>query len=228
MIDTLVGLLAPHICCSCGAQNALLCKDCTFDIIDEPFVQCVGCLRPQARGGVCAECRRDLLVEECWVVGMRTGGLKSLIDQYKFDHAREAAAVLGELLHARVETLPSQTLVMYIPDIATHRRQRGHDHMALVARAFIRSNGLMLSNSLTRVTQRSQRGLGRKERLVNQHDAFAIKGSVDPEQPVLVIDDIYTTGATMRAAVRALRDAGYDHVYCAIIARQPLDQNPDL
>ncbi len=228
MIDRLLGLIAPHICCSCGVKNAILCQSCRFDIIDEPFLQCVECLQPTPGSNICSGCRAGLRAQMCWVVSQRTGGLKKLIDLYKFDHVHEAADRLAELLDARIAELPLDTIVTYVPDIANHRRQRGHDHMQLVATRFAARRGLQVVPLLSRATQRSQRGLKRVDRLKNQQDAFRVDASPDPETPVLLIDDIYTTGATLRAGVDALQAAGSATVYAAIIARQPLDHSHDL
>lgn len=227
MIDRALSLIAPHICCSCGRENALLCENCIFDIIDEPFLQCVACSAPTAGDNLCSPCRLSLMVAACWVVGERQRGLKTLINEYKFNHAHEATTIIARLLDERLPVLAPDTVLCYVPDIPAHRRQRGHDHMAQVAKAFARRRKLSCEALLVRQTSHSQRGLTRAERLRRQKGAFLVNKAPN-DSPVLLIDDIYTTGATLSAGVDALRAAGVGTIYTAIVARQPLDHSGDL
>ena len=222
MIDRVLDLVAPHICCSCGRENAILCENCYFDIIDEPYARCVGCLQPAGNTNICSGCRGTLGATDAWVVSERSGAVKELIDKYKFERVRSAADVISHLLHDRLPLLQRETIVCYIPDVPAHRRQRGYDHMQRVAVLFAKERGLKMLPLLSRRTFHSQRGLPRKQRLEIQKDAFIVP-SLPSGRPVLLLDDIYTTGGTISAGVQALLAAGVSEVYCGIVARQPLD-----
>lgn len=226
MIDRLIGLLAPHICCSCGQENALLCENCYFDIIDEPFSQCIVCVQPTVGSNLCRVCRTNTDIEDAWVVGARTDALKELIDLYKFERVHEGSQVAGRLLDARIPQLSEDTIVCYIPDIPSHRRQRGYDHVRRIAESFASRRGMTVTSLLSRKTYHSQRGLTRDQRMKRQQDAFVVRQA--NVKQCLLIDDIYTTGATLRAGVDALHRAGVERVYVGIIARQPLDDHTDL
>lgn len=225
MIDHLLRLVAPHICCSCGHENAVLCENCFFDIKDEPFGRCIGCLQPTSGGNVCGTCRVSFGVTNAWVVGERTDALKQLLDLYKFERVHEAAEVTARLLDASLPILPSETVVCYVPDIPAHRRQRGYDHMKRIAQLFAERRGLVLSPLLNRHTYRSQRGRSKNERQVAQENAFY---ATSHHKHVLLIDDIYTTGATLSAGTKALHVGGVQNVYLGVVARQPLDDMRDL
>ena len=227
MIDRVLDLLAPHICCSCGRENAILCENCYFDIIDEPYARCVVCTKPSAYSNVCSPCRTKLGVADMWAVSERLGAVKELVDRYKFERVHTGANVIAQLLHDRLPLLNRETIVCYIPDVPAHRRQRGYDHMRRVAISFAKRRKLAMKPLLTRRTFYSQRGLPRKKRLVVQQDAFTAN-PLPPSCTVLLLDDIYTTGATLGAGVQALLEAGANEVYCGIVARQPLDGTADL
>lgn len=227
MIDRVLDLIAPHICCSCGHENAILCDNCYFDIIDEPYAQCVICMLPSASSNLCSTCRVGLGVADMWAVSERLSAVKELVDRYKFERVRTAADTIAQLLNDRLPLLPRETIVCYIPDVPAHRRQRGYDHMKRVAVLFAKRRGLDMQPLLRRRTFHSQRGLSRDKRLVVQKDAFVCP-SLPLDRPVLLLDDIYTTGATLGAGVQALLSAGANEVYCGIVARQPLDDMRDL
>jgi competence protein ComFC len=227
MIDRLLGLIAPHICCSCGQENAILCENCFFDIIDEPFSRCLHCQNPAISSNLCSVCRDKLELDDAYVVSARVGAVKRLIDLYKFENVHEASRRIVQLLDARLPRLPEGTVVCYIPDIPAHRRQRGYDHMKRIAKGFANTRHLTTLPLLSRQTFYSQRGLTRKERLARQNNAFSVT-TTTPIEHCLLLDDIYTTGATLRAGVAALRAAGIQHVYVGLVARQPLDEQADL
>ena len=220
MIDRLLRLISPHICCCCGEVGAILCPNCKNDITEEAYSACIGCLAPAALSNLCGSCRRKAAYDEAWVVGERTGPLKRLIDAYKFERAYEGAEVLVDLLDARLPIWPEGGCVTYIPDIASHRRQRGSDHMAIVARGLARRRMMAYDRLLERRTSLSQRGSTQADRLVRQRGAFAAR-NVPDDTPIVLIDDIYTTGATIAAAVAALREATMAPIYIVCLARQP-------
>ena len=227
MIDRLLGLIAPHICCSCGDENAILCENCFFDIIEEPFSRCVECLKPTSGSDLCSGCASLLPVDGVWVVGTRRDAIKELIDLYKFEHNYEAATYIAKLLHMRLPQLPEGTVICYIPDIPQHRRQRGFDHMKLIATRFAKLRHSTVLPLLQRQTFYSQRGLTKRQRMVRQERAFMVEKAADIEH-CLLLDDVYTTGATIKAGVAALHGAGIEHVYVGVVARQPLDEQTDL
>lgn len=153
----------------------------------------------------------------------RTGPLAALIDNYKFHNARAAYRPLAELLLERLPELPANTVVVPIPTISRHIRQRGYDHMALIGRLVSARRDWTYSPVLRRLTNTTQRGAGRVQRLRQAASAYRTEAALDPTRPYLIVDDVVTTGATLNAAVQALRHAGATTVYVVAIARQPLD-----
>ena len=221
MLDRVLSLIAPHICCSCGQNKALLCNYCFYDIISDGFDQCLVCLRPTVHSNLCTTCRPKRAFDDAWVVSERAEGLRELIDRYKFDRVQSADRVLVRLLDARLPQLPPDTIVTYIPTINAHRRQRGYDHMQRLAVGFASIRQLPTEPLLRRMTSLPQRGFTREEREVRQRGAFEARRDVT--QPVLLLDDIYTTGATIAAGVAALRARSSSPIFVSAIARQPFD-----
>jgi predicted amidophosphoribosyltransferase len=111
-------------------------------------------------------------------------------------------------------------------------RRRGFDHAELIARHFARIAGLDCLGLFARPKAKDQRRLTRQERIRNMGSRFSLAGIHGLGQglgqglghdmfpaTVLLVDDVYTTGASLIAAARTLKDAGVSRVYCVTFAR---------
>jgi ComF family protein len=221
MIDTLLSLIAPHHCCGCGKIGLLLCDNCKYDIISEPESVCLACGGPCGPKGICGKCHVSYI--KGWSVGKRQDTLQRLVGLYKFERVKAGYRVLATLLSERVPELPSDVVVVPIPTVAGHIRERGYDHTLLIARSFAKSRGLRLSQALARSTHTKQRQATATTRTAQAKVAFNVPKHLTPDVPYLLIDDVMTTGATVKYAAKALKQAGASQVWVAIIARQTLD-----
>lgn len=226
MVDGLLAFIAPHSCSGCGNPGSILCLSCKNDIVYEPFSACLCCLRPTADVNLCSSCGRRTGIQAAWTVGSREGPLKRLLDRYKFDSAKEAGRMCAELLDRSLPVLPAGFVVVPVPTSPAHRRARGFDHTLCITRAFARRRALTCRQLLARHTRDTQHFKGRAERLRQAERGLEVVGAVPSD--ILLIDDIYTTGATLRACTRKLREAGAERIFVAIIARQALDEMSDL
>ena len=106
-----------------------------------------------------------------------------------------------------------------VPTIASHVRQRGFDHAARLAKEFARRRKLPCRMILHRRTSSVQHTADKSERWQQAKQAFVCDSS--EAASCLLIDDIYTTGATLHYAAKALLDSGVEKVSVAVVARQP-------
>ncbi len=180
----------------------------------------------------CGLCRR---VEPAFVrataYGSYESGLRELVHLLKYGGVRPAASVLGRMLAeaiAKLEPeLPSMAVrLIPVPLHRTKLRQRGFNQAELIARAALKINPSrdryrLCAGVLERKRDTtSQTGLTSHQRRENLRGAF---GVVQPEavkgREVLVVDDVYTTGATVSECARVLRRAGATRVWVATVAR---------
>ncbi len=216
IFERLLQFIAPHYCCGCGKIGVFLCQECKNDIVFEPFLGCIQC-----GGALCPpRCKRSLLL---WVVGVRHAVLKRAINEYKFQHNKAAATHLAQLITRQLPFLPSETVVVPVPTVSRHIRNRGYDHAAVLAKAVALQQGLLCAPLLRRIKHSTQHTAGRAKRLSQAKGSFIMrpqKGLL-PKQ-VLLIDDIITTGATVKHAAEVLQEQGIT-VCIAALAYQPLD-----
>ena len=213
-------LIAPHYCCSCGEIGALLCEYCKYNIESESLEQCIVCERlVSGNEALCKDC--DVPYAHAWCVGKKSDELERLITAYKFSRAKAAYRSLAQLLAQTVPALPPDTIVTAVPTVAAHIRERGYDHAELIARQFAQLGGYEYRRTLKRLTTARQRGATRREREAQAKVAF---GPVAPlTGTYLLVDDVLTTGATLKYAAGALLAAGAKEVWVGVIARQPLE-----
>jgi len=221
MIDKLLSILAPHYCCGCQKVGSLLCNNCKYNIVSEPYSRCLSCLQPAGTNGICQQC--DISYSRGWCVGERSGVLERLINDYKFMRVKVAYGTLAGLLLKTLPDLPKNTIIVPIPTVARHIRQRGYDHTLLIAREIAHRRGHTLAQPLVRLTTATQRSSKRSERIKQAKQAFDVVGTIQPGVPYLLIDDVVTTGATVAYAAKKLQAAGATDVWVAIVARSPLD-----
>jgi competence protein ComFC len=221
MIDSVLSFVAPHYCCGCDKIGCLLCDNCKNNIVHETEMVCVKCNRPTGNSWLCNTCR--VPYERAWLVGSRTGILQRLIGNYKFERTKSAYRELGELLMNVLPQLPPNTVLVPVPTVASHIRELGYDHMLLITKYVSKTLGLRHQTLLKRVANTKQRQASAKTRHEQAKSAFTISGGIDTEAIYLLVDDVITTGATIKFAAKALKEAGSKNVWIAAIARQTLD-----
>jgi ComF family protein len=165
--------------------------------------------------------------------GRYEGQLRELVHLLKYKGMQPVSRLLGSLLAESLQGLaasaPRELFVIPVPMYAAKRRQRGFNHAELIARAAITEMrrrdpqwNLRLQTGLLRRVRAtaSQAGLTIAKRRQNLRGAFFVpKPARIQGQHVLLVDDIYTTGATARACSRILLRAGAASVYVVTVAR---------
>lgn len=221
ILERLISTLAPHQCLTCGAEGATVCAWCLPDFIAPVPARCYRCRVATENSAVCRKCRRTSPLSHVWVRTTYEGDAKLLVHGLKFQRKRAAAAVAGKLTAEALPYLDRSMIVAHVPTATSHVRQRGYDHAELVAKTIAKESGLSYTPLLARVGQARQVGAKREQRLVQLQNAFHVrKPQVIQKARILLVDDIVTTGATLEAAGRVLRNAGAKTVDAVVFAQK--------
>jgi ComF family protein len=215
-------MLTPPACIACGAAVARqggLCAGCWREarFIDRPFCEVLGVpfAFDEGEGAVSPAAMAEPPPFGRLRAAMVYGDVaRRLVSGLKFHDRPELGRWMAQLmLRAGAELLRDRPLVVPVPLHRLRLQQRRYNQSAELARALAAASGLVFAPHLLvrhRATRR-QVGLGQSERERNVQGAFRVppasRGDVLGAR-VLLIDDVYTSGATAKACARALKRGG--------------------
>jgi len=188
-LEWLLDIIYPCYCKGCGKIGTVFCECCFYDNIarNRPFFT-----------------KKDKDFHTIFACGERMGVLSELISQYKFLSRRYYKKALARYLYDVILRFsPREKYVLVpLPTVKKHIRARGFDHIMQVTREFAALSGFSVCPALIRVNSSVQVGSDARTRLKQAKEAYLInsKAILDPKSHYLLVDDVWTTGASMRAA----------------------------
>lgn len=220
-------LLLPPACRWCRVEGLLehgcLCGRCVRGFVADR-TRCPRCGEVAAAvDGGCVRCRQR---KPAWdgvaILGAYDDELREAILRVKRPGAEELAAALGGLLIDKQRALLESARIDAVVPVPMHwwrRVCRGTSLAEDVARPVAAALGLATLKALARSrSTRMQNEVPAAERAANVSGAFRVRARVDGRR-VLLVDDVVTTGSTLAACCRALRDAGARAVFAAVLAK---------
>ena len=237
----LISLLLAADCRVCQhplepSNFTFVCVDCWSKIkwLKAPY--CSKCSRPLSSTLqdipilLCPECRRqNFYFKKAFIPTLYEGVMKKVIHLLKYNKKMGIMRSLKKIIKSYFDHLDfSFSHLDLVVPIPLHRRklkERGFNQAELIARVIARHLQVRLTKgNLKRVKATiTQTTLSRKERRKNIKEAFEIKDKDGFQaKNVLLVDDVYTTGTTIKEAARVLKEAGVKEVYVFTLARAPL------
>ena len=215
-------------------------SDLLFDFLFPP--RCPACgASVESRGGWCPACRAAALcvrrlplsVEHsrvlagAWAFGLYHGVLRELLLPLKYKKRRDGLAAIHSFLSAAGEVLPCAGwmpgIVVPVPLFAEKEKERGGNQTEMIFREWLTARGWIWRDALVRTRATApQYGLSATQLVENIKGAFSLTDDSYKEEiagkSVLLVDDIFTTGATIAECARVLRKAGAAEVVAWTLA----------
>jgi len=189
-------IIAPTFCCHCGKIGLLLCEKCFTKIAYTPFPNLI------------ADTNKCFAV---FTVAQYAGPIRSLIISMKFAGVKAVCNYLADLTTYAAQ-LPDFDIICPVPLHPKRKQERGFDQVELIAKRLaqnyqkpfvpllIRTKHLTAQSSISDKAQR----LARMSQIYEINPKYAQKIRELKEMKILLVDDVFTTGATIRTAAQAL------------------------
>ena len=198
-------LLFPKFCAGCGQEGVWLCEGC-LPVAGLPY--------------------EDKTVPNLdSVTALFTYGeniLSKLIKMFKYNYLLDIEDIFIKIVsETRFGNSWQDFVIVPVPLHARRQRERGFNQAEVLAKLFSEKFSLPINKNLQRVIYTTQQAkLSGEARRINLKNAFVFNKGVDlPPKKVLLVDDVYTTGATMQECAKVLRSSGVEVVCGLVLAR---------
>lgn len=201
--STLLDWIFPPTCVNCGRVDAQWCEVCTHELTHAQFEPFIADL-PPFQGAI--------------ATGVHEAILQKAVQALKYHDVPQVAPLLAQRLAMALQSQEWKfDMIVPVPLHSTRFAQRGYNQAKLLSEALSKVVNVPVVDALQRERDTpSQVGLNRTERLTNVEGAF-VAVSPGNVKSALLIDDVRTTGATLRACATALQEAGIPLVYAATV-----------
>jgi len=216
-------IVFPKICCGCGREGGYICRECQKKLV-KPEPICPMCCKPSIDGWTHNRCKSKYSIDRL-VVGLPyKGTVQQCLKKVKYKSSWDIIKFLYKLCEfPKIDNVT----VAAVPMWKQKERERGYNQAEMIAEMYARglSGVARKVEMLERVREtRPMFGLKKNDRKENVEGAFRInhKSQIlkfSNGERVILVDDVWTTGATMRECTKVLKKAGVKEVWGLTLAR---------
>lgn len=231
-MNLILDLLFPKKCVGCRKIGNYLCRECIGELSQSDLV-CPKCERAALGGQTHPICRRKFGLEGLWFLGNYQGPLKKAIQNFKYKFVRELADLLVDLILEywaryqpfvldKIKTDQGKNwLVVPVPLHWYRRNWRDFNQSESIGKLLAQKLGLEFADALVRTRYtKPQAKLKAYDRRLNISGAFTINTKCSVKNAkILLIDDVWTTGSTLKECCYVLKRAGAKEVWAITLAR---------
>ncbi len=231
-MSLILDILFPKKCVGCKRTGSYFCQDCVRNILQTDLV-CPKCEKLAIGGQTHPICFRKFSLDGLWSLGIYQNPLREAIKQLKYGYVKGLAEDLVNILveyWARYQPFVLDQIkkdkgrgwvVIPVPLYWWKGNSRGFNQSSLIGQSLSKKLGLSYLEGLKRIKNtKPQVGLKGQDRHQNIKGAFALDTQHKIQNTnVLLIDDVWTTGATLKECCYMLKRAGAKKVWALTLAR---------
>lgn len=218
ILSGLIDFIYPKKCVGCGKNDVLLCDSCLMDLEYADQI-CPGCGESSLVGWTHEVCKKKYGMDGLTAVyDFGDDEVKKIIGEIKFGFNRELVRTL--VSSWKIELGIDFDLIVPVPLYYYRENWRGFNQAELIAKELVTGEKNVVLSCLRRVKQTKQQAriMDKVERKNNLKGVFEVeKGCKLRGKNVLLVDDVFTSGETMREATRELKKKGVVFVWGLVI-----------
>lgn len=223
MFEVIADLLFPKFCFGCGGEGVWLCDSCIQSLLETDLTPCCPeCQRATINFSYCNEHKVPGGLEGVVVCGEFKGLLREVIHGLKYDGLQELGIFLSDILAEKINALLllEDPIIISVPLHAVRLKERGFNQSDVIAQKLI---GVIRNDLVFRARNTtSQASLDKIDRANNIKDSFRLSPkapSIIGERSVLLVDDVLTTGATLKELASVVAEARPMRIWATTVAR---------
>jgi len=239
-VDSFIDIFLPKVCLGCKTEGFFVCTECIEEISEYKYLVCPICKKRSIDGRIDKSCRSESGLTRFMgsPLSHSDKSVKKIIHAFKYQHAKEIASPLSEILieflnknnfGKIISEYKSRVIFVPVPLYNFRERERGFNQAIEIGNYLSEYYKIPLEEKVLikhKNTEPQADVKNKEEREKNIAGAFSINptGS-DPvglieNKIVILIDDVYTSGATMRECALTLRSAGAAEVWGITVIRE--------
>ncbi len=226
--DWFFNFLFPKNCLGCAKEGEWLCAKCRVLLKVKSISECLICRRPQITAKVCDHCRGKSPLDGLWVMAdFEDKLIKQIIHLIKYNFVLDLAEVFDEMMKNYFSRVGDWRGSFPLLPVPLHRRrflERGFNQAELVAESASRILGNEISEPILKRKRylKPQAKLSLSGRLKNIKGNFGLMEAAAErfsKDGIILVDDVYTSGATMQEGAKILKENGFKEVWGLVVAR---------
>lgn len=221
----LLDFIFPKKCVSCGRIGSYICAECLRKIVAIDSPVCAFCQRQAIGGKTHPGCYKRYGLDGLIVASRYSGPVKIAIAKIKYRWIYDICSVLVDILAANIWRfdLPKNYILVPVPLHARRKNWRGFNQAFKICEILAKRFGVNFSDLLIRNSEtKTQVGLDRDERRKNVRGVFSLSKLATSDQVrnknFILVDDVYTSGATMAECAKVLKKNGAKSVWGMAVA----------
>ncbi len=232
--NIIIDILFPRFCLRCQKEGDWICLDCLSTISILEYQYCPFCMQRVFEKTICYKHKNKNLDKLFFAVSYKNSLIKKAIKKFKYSpFLRELTPYFCYLIISHFLLIKNKTILedknnsflIPAPISPSRKRWRGYSESEEIAKQLSISLKIpVLINSLIKTKRaQSQSKLSKNERIENVKNVFKIKNAQEIQgKRIFLVDDVFTTGATMEECARVLKNAGIRKVFGIAIAREEI------
>lgn len=231
-MNLILDLLFPKKCLGCQKLGSYFCQDCISTIIPARPI-CFYCQKWSLNGQTHPLCQRKYGIDGLWSLGIYQGILREAIKQFKYCQVKELAKSFIEIIGMEIIKLPvikdQSWVIVPVPLHWWKDNNRGFNQTAVIGQLLSKKLGLGYCEALKRVRNtKPQTKFESQGRQQNIKNAFALTKRSTLNANILLIDDVWTTGSTLKECCLVLKKAGVKKVWALTLAASILHKYTNI